>query len=33
MAERYTDHVVMDCMEKSIVKQNKWEFARDYINN
>ena len=27
------DHVVMDCMEKSIVKQNKWEFARDYINN
>ena len=24
------DHVVMDCMERSIVKQNKWEFVRDY---
>ena len=25
------DHVVMDCMERSIVRQNKWEFARDCI--
>ena len=24
------DHVVMDCMERSIVKQNMLEFARDY---
>ena len=27
------DHVVMDCMEESIVKQNKWEFALDCINH
>ena len=27
------DHVVMDCMEESIVKQNKWEFTMDCINH